>query len=566
MTLTLADIERWDPAAIRAVFDAAIKRSHGTRIASASLTETMRLLDFGGDAAEAAHAATQRTTQLLDTHADACDAVGRAAEKWADEVAAIRQRLRAIRDDARDHHLTINDATGFASPPPDLSAYSPADQQWILDAALRVNANIKQLFADADNADEDLAAAIRGADGDLSAEQVTTQLSHTPPKMPQLPPKGSDPDTVKKWWHSLTPGQQDRVKEWFGNSIRNLDGVPTDIRNELNMPVLQRELYRLQQGWYDGNGVWHTDPDKLADLQTLQRTLTDPANRGASLIALDTTGNPRKVLAVVGVGDVDNAERVGVTVGGLNTRVSSSVNDMVGEAQAQRREASLLRNNARLPNPDAVASIAWLGYDAPDSLKDVTHDWLARDGAGPLNSFYKGLAAATNVADQHIAAFGHSYGSLVTSLALQQHAPVSDVVLYGSPGAELTNAAQLGVRPGHAYYEIGVSDDVAQLIPGFGAFGPGPQDVAGMTQLSTSTGLALGGEYGDGKLHERAYGHSEYARLGGNGELRMSAYNMAAVLAGLPDDLVTPRAVGVDRLPGGSGPYEVPPPIPQHQL
>ncbi|WP_237028569.1 alpha/beta hydrolase, partial [Mycobacterium tuberculosis] len=31
----------------------------------------------------------------------------------------------------------------------------------------------------------------------------------------------------------------------------------------------------------------------------------------------------------MGVGDVDNAERVGVTMGGLNTRVSSSVGDMV---------------------------------------------------------------------------------------------------------------------------------------------------------------------------------------------------------------------------------------------
>ncbi|MCV7124178.1 hypothetical protein H7H53_14010, partial [Mycobacterium lacus] len=298
--------------------------------------------------------------------------------------------------------------------------------------------------------------------------------------------------------------------------------------------------------------------------QALQRTLSDPANKGASLILLDTASNPRKVLAAVGVGDVDNAERVGVTVGGLNTRVSASVKEMVSEAQAQRREASLLRGQAHVPNPDAVASIAWLGYDAPDSLKDVTHDWLARDAAGPLNSFYKGLAATTNAPDHHITAFGHSYGSLVTSLALQQGAPVSDVVLYGSPGTELTNVTQLGVQPGHAYYMIGVNDHVSDIIPDFGAFGAAPQDLPGMTELSTSTGVVLGGEYGDGQLHERAYGHSEYARMGSNGELRMSGYNMAVVLAGLPDDLITPRATGVDRLPGGSGPYEIPPPIPLH--
>ncbi|WP_204815050.1 alpha/beta hydrolase [Mycobacterium riyadhense] len=562
MTLTLADIERWDPAAIRAVFDAAIKRSHGARTASAALGETMRMLDFGGDAAEAAHAETQRTTLILDTHVDACEAVGRAAEKSAEEVAAIKLRLQTIRETAQDFHLTINNATGAVSPPTNLVSFSPGDQRVILDEAVRLTESINRLLADAEWADEDLAAAIRGADGDLSPEQVDAQLSHELPKMPQVPPPGSDPEAVEKWWHALTPGQQDRVKEWFPNAVRNLDGIPTDIRSELNMPVLQREIIRLQHGWLDRNGVWHTDPEKLADLHALRDALA--ANPGTSLILLDTTGNPRKVLAAVGIGDVDSAERVGVTVGGLNTRASSSVGDMVREAEAQRNKASDLRKYAGTPNYDAVASIVWLGYDAPDSLKDVTHDWLARDAAGPLNRFYRGLAAAANVSDKHITAFGHSYGSLVTSLALQQGAPVSDVVLYGSPGTELTSVSQLGVQPGRAYYMIGVNDHVSDIIPDFGAFGAAPQQLPGMTELSTSTGRAPGGEYGDGQVHERAYGHSEYARMGSNGQLRMSGYNLAAVLAGLPDDLITPRAVGVDTLPGGSGPYEIPPPIPVH--
>jgi hypothetical protein len=555
MTLTLADIEHWDPAAIRAVFDAAIKRAHGTRTASASLTDTMRLLDFGGDAADAAHASTNKTTQILDSHADACDAVAKAAEKSADEVAAIRQRLQAIKDDAREHHLNLNETTGVALPPPDLASYSQADQRAIIDAAVRVNANIKQLLADAEVADEDLAAAIRGADGDLTPDQVNTQLSHTPPKMPKVPPPGTDPEEVKKWWHSLTPGQQDRVKEWFPNSVRNLDGVAVDVRDELNRPVLQSELNRLRQGWLDANGVWHTDPKKLADLQALQDTLNK--HPGTSLIELDTTSNPDKVLAAVGIGDVDNAERVGVTVGGLNTRVSSSVDAMVREGETQRAKASELRLKAGVANPDAVASIAWLGYDAPDNPIDVAMDRLAHKGAGPLNNFYKGLAATTNVSDQHITAFGHSYGSLVTSLALQQGAPVSDVVLYGSPGTELSNISQLHVAPGHAFYEIGINDGVSDIIPQFGAFGPPPQDVPGFTELSTQTGWAPGGSAGDGHLHERAYGHSEYARDGSNGELRMSGYNLAAVLAGLPNDTVKPPP---PLIPPGQAPIVIPGP------
>jgi pimeloyl-ACP methyl ester carboxylesterase len=219
-----------------------------------------------------------------------------------------------------------------------------------------------------------------------------------------------------------------------------------------------------------------------------------------------------------------------------------------------------LRSNAGLPNADAVASIAYLGYDAPDNLKNVAHDWNAHDAAGPLNNFYKGVAATANVPDQHITAFGHSYGSLVTSLALQQGAPVSDVVLYGSPGTELTNVSQLGVAPGHAYYMIGVNDHVSDVIPEFGAFGPAPQDVPGMTQLSVNTGVGPG----DGAVHERAYGHSEYARDGSNGQLRMSGYNMAAVLAGISDDLVMPPVLPPPTIPSGPGPFGLPIPNPEY--
>ena len=74
---------------------------------------------------------------------------------------------------------------------------------------------------------------------------------------------------------------------------------------------------------------------KLADLTVLCATPWPP-NPGTSLILLDTTSNPNKVLAAIGVGDVDDAERVGVTVGGLNTRVSASVDEMVQEAETQR--------------------------------------------------------------------------------------------------------------------------------------------------------------------------------------------------------------------------------------
>lgn len=548
MTLSLADIDRWDAAAITTVFQAAIQRAHGTRTASAAIGQTMGFLDWGGDSADAARAATHRTMLDLDNHADACEAVGRAADRAAGEVAAIKLRLSQVRDTAHAHYLTIDDETGTVSLPANLSSLSSADQDNIVDTAATLMGSIAAFLADAETVDEDLAAAIRGADGDLSPEQVNAETSGKPTEMPKAPPPGTSPQNVNRWWHSLTPAQQDRAKEWFPNAIRNLDGIPVDVRNELNTAVLPREIARLRNGWLDRNGVWHTDRDKLADLQALQKTMR--VRPGTSLIELDTTSNPFKVLATLGVGSVDDAERVGVTVGGLNTRVSSSVDEMVREADAQRTNASDLRRNAKVRNFDAVASIVYLGYDAPDSIRDVINDWSAHDAAGPLNNFYKGLAATTHAPDQRISAFGHSYGSLVTSLALQQGAPVSDVVLYGSPGTELSNASQLGVAPGHAYYMIGGNDGVAEVIPEFGRFGKAPQDVPGFTELSALPGFAPGDE----RWHAGAYGHSEYPRLDGDGQLRMSGYNMAAVLAGLPDDLVKPPP---PLIPPGQGPIIV---------
>lgn len=87
-------------------------------------------------------------------------------------------------------------------------------------------------------------------------------------------------------------------------------------------------------------------------------------------------------------------------------------------------------------------------------------------------------------------------------------------------------------------------DGVPGLIPESryvgGGFGPPLKDIPGFTELSAYSGSGMSGTLGDGDWHERAYGHSEYARFGDNGELRMSGYNMAAILAGLPQDTIAP--------------------------
>ena len=510
------------------------------------IDHTVTALDWTGITATAAETAVYDTVFDLCAHAKLCERIARVATEAAGEIAAIILRLRQLRTIAADYHLSIDDDTGSVTPP----AWPRRDQREVVAARTRVQAAVDRLLDDAEIVDTQLATALDGADDSPPPRGVIRAAGTGKRRRIPVPPTpDATPEQVNAWWRSLHPDEQDAVKHTLLEAIRNRDGIPVDVRDELNRTALRVELTRLRNGWLDRTG-WHTDRPKLADLTALRETLAAPENGNTRLILLDTGSNPRKVLAAVAVGDVDNADRVGVTVGGMTTRVSASAARMVSEAQAQRSTASRLRAAAGLSNADAVASIAYLGYDAPDTVAEVIRDDRARAAAGPLNHFYTGLAATTQVGNQHITAFGHSYGSLVTSLALQSGAPVGDVVLYGSPGVEITDAAQLGVGPGHAYYLAALHDRVADTLARAQHFGPGLAEVTGMTRLSVEAGIAP-----DGVWHESAGRHSDYPRPGGNGELRMSGYNMAAVLAGLPDKAVRPRALA-------PGPLFDPPPRP----
>jgi hypothetical protein len=565
--LTLADLDRWDPEAVHNVFAAATARAAGTRDGAAAIGDVMTAVPGEGQAHDAANQASGRIRADLTSHAAECDAVGRAAATAEGEIRSITENWRAIQRTADGISISINIDTNELSYLPAADPKAAAEQARRLDI---VHAEVEDLLRRANNADADLAAAIRGAAGLESPTDIDRQLDgHADPTdarpgdVPTPPSPTTDPTAVRKWWDALDPTQQAAALRDHGAELGKLDGIPASVREQVNADRLPGEIAK-QQAVIDAAGPYvrpNTPPAtrvtnakaKIRDLKALQTALQKP---GTHLLLLDTDSNPNMVLAAIASGDVDNAERVGVTVGGMTTRVSDSVEEMTGEVMTQQQEAIELRRAANVPNPEAVATIAWVGYEAPGMNFDVTDDALAHAGAGPLNRFYNGLAATSNLGDrQHITAFGHSYGSLVTSLALQQGTPVQDVVLYGSPGGELSNAAQLGVAPGHAFYEVGVSDGVPTTIASTHAFGAPLQEVPGFTELSVNSGQAP-----DGRGHERAYGHSEYARNGDNGELRMSGYNLAAVLSGVPDTTVAPPHLPPATLPIGPRGMPVPNP------
>jgi hypothetical protein len=565
VTVSIADIDRWDPGDVREVFHATRNRAEAAFEAADGIATLPAFGSWGGDAAEAAKTANEQLRKDLDAQGNEALAVAKAAQRAADDMEQVKSDLAQLEADAAGAGFEIDRASNTVMPGPALQG-SMVDLIAAEGKREELQARLTAILAEAVRVDEELAQAINMATG-------ATPIPDEKPPGPPLPQPGTEPADVKKWWDSLSNEQRQELMRTHAAEIGNLDGIPAAVREQVNAARLPEEIAKAQalvdymRTHPNGKpnpaqlGAWQGARDKLADLQQLQKTLKD--HPGVGLLLLDTTSNPKTVLAAVAKGDVDNARQVGVTVGGMTTNVRGSVDGITGEIISQYDQAVELRQLAGVANPESVATIAWLGYEAPGMNFDVTDDALAKAGAGPLNNFYQGLGATSNVPDQEITAFGHSYGSLTTSLALQQGAPVDNVVLYGSPGAELSNASQLGVAPGHAFYMNGITDGVPTTIAGTHNFGPPLSEVPGFTELSSNSGQALPPPYGDGQWHERAYGHSEYPRLGSNGELRMSGYNMAAILAGLPGETIAPP----QNLPPPTvplGPHGMPVPNPNY--
>ena len=211
----------------------------------------------------------------------------------------------------------------------------------------------------------------------------------------------------------------------------------------------------------------------------------DPAVRalaapGRQLLYVD----PERGHAAEVLGDLSEADHVTVVVPGMG-------NDVARFATVLEKAEALRRAAAGLSPSEDVAAIAWLGYDSP--TVDVVVDDEARVGAGHLVRFVDGLAASTVDAGVTLSVVGHSYGSLVTGLALQRGLAVQAVAVTGSPGMGTDDADDLGDTPVYALRAPG------DYVGWTEHFGTDPTDNRfGVTRLSTGDVAGHSGYFDDG--------------------------------------------------------------------
>lgn len=205
------------------------------------------------------------------------------------------------------------------------------------------------------------------------------------------------------------------------------------------------------------------DPGALAEryavnragIRAAERMAAEHGDRRRAAVLRTLAGRTRHFLSFDGrdggrttevFGDLSRAERIAVLVPGSDTGLDTYARFRAG-ARALRHE---LRDKgeelggSERSSGGASAVVAWLGYRTPGTVspKALTPG-LADDTAPGLRRFVRELAATRPTA--RISLLCHSYGSVVCGRAASG-LDVANIVLYGSPGAGVGDAAALHTR------------------------------------------------------------------------------------------------------------------------
>lgn len=155
---------------------------------------------------------------------------------------------------------------------------------------------------------------------------------------------------------------------------------------------------------------------------------------GHSILARDAAGGVRIVEAL---GDVAMADHIAVVVPG-NGHYLSNYFSQPASVGPRAHGQLVLRAMQTMAPESRVAVVVWVGYNTPPGLVAAALNTPARNGAEDLARLTHYLPSSA-----HLTLVGHSYGTVVSGLALAS-ARVDDCVALGSPGMGVGTREELG--------------------------------------------------------------------------------------------------------------------------
>jgi hydrolase family protein/alpha/beta hydrolase family protein len=346
-----------------------------------------------------------------------------------------------------------------------------------------------------------------------------------------LPPPGTSAEDVDRWWRTLTPEQQRQLVAQHPPDVGNLDGIPADVRGQVNGAVMGDDLHRVEDVAQrhglapeslrnnvlndQGNDVF-ANPGKYglspADITRYQNAVK--TNQGVEHDKGPDPDHPRPVLlwaydplafngkgrAAIAIGNPDRSQNTAVIVPGTNSSVKG------GWLYDGHNDAINLYDQSIKADPThSTAVIAWMGYNAPvfdfqnpesavadpSKLQEVGTPWMARTGGAFLAADVNSLAVTHDAGvPSHVTVIGHSYGSTTVADAFANSGMrANDAVLIGCPGTDVAHSAADFHLNGGKLYVGAASTDAISWIGESGAFAPNAANVLIGSPLGDLAGL-----------------------------------------------------------------------------
>lgn len=512
---TWADIQSWDHNAIIEAEDLIEDEVREAREIIADLEHAANDIRSQGEAPDRMREQLSEIQDKLDSRLNELTEYALATA----ELHGYVSRVVAIRDSAyevaAELHETIPESGDVRTPPMELSN-NPDRYEKYQD----LHACIKSAVDLATEAETTVGPRYRAlADGQYALSEG--RHSESAGLANDADPSWT-PEEVSVWWKLLSDSEREALINKDPEKYGNLDGIDMASRAKANELALngyfdaagnripgllekaQKEYDEAKAAYEKGRdsfwGSQYSDDEgyerllnaknKLDDLKAVKKALK---GKDVSLISLEYGEPGKNVLAALAIGDVDNAEYVATLVPGMTTNCRDST-------ALNLSYASNLRDAAVKAGADRgnVATIAWLGYDAPPALPDpsVASTAQAEVGAVSLRNFMTGIHSwrAERGLDVYQTGITHSYGSTTGGIAMRSIGKdVVDGFAYtGSPGAGVASVGTLGVDKDHVWVSAVPHHDAVQGVGTDGNFGLDPKTLKGIGHLSGDASGAKG--------------------------------------------------------------------------
>ena len=531
MSLTWGQVKTWTSSSLSGYVGTVGARRDTVVQQATSLQARMSSFQGEGESAEALRKkmgeAHEALTTLADDLAEVQDAVSVAAENVSEVESAVKNAIST----ASPNGCKISDDGS-------VSCYIPYGSDGtgaITNAIAKVEVLVQEALALADYADESFHTRLSSVGTKGSTSSASGQGTRAWSKKEQDAFQKMSPEERAKYWSEQSYEQKQYLADHYPQLIGNADGVEAWARDRANRINLREEKLkteklvqhleavmrdRIQYSYpgdvHDPTLDQHDGGLLSAKLSRAKRDLEaynkiesalangipleeyQHGNRKRDCLSLLTLQNDgRRVKAAVAQGDVDHAKHIATFVPGIGTTVEDELHNYLRQTENLRQAAATQGNMST----SDVATIAWLGYDAPgkanlENLGDITSPKLAQAGSDRLAGFMTGMHASRQygAGDAHMTLVGHSYGSTTSGMAATKvkSGIIDDLVLFGSPGMGTFNSNDYHVDEAHRWVSGVPKGDSVQGLGGIlrrkiGRFGLGknPMDAdSGFTHLS----------------------------------------------------------------------------------